>query len=137
LARLSWKDEDGQRHYHDGKVADEFALNKTTAREFLKKRMKEQRNRKLVVGSCAEDLTYADLRALLIADYEIQSYKSLLTAKDHKTRYLPSLKHLDNFFGAKDGRPAKTNGRIRSIGSGQIRSQERLGGLHYRYDGAA
>jgi integrase len=69
--------------------------------------MEEQRNRKLIVGSSVEDLTYIDLRSLLIADYEIQGYKSLLTAKDRKTRYLSSLKHLDNFFGAKAGRPAK------------------------------
>jgi len=104
--RFSWTDDCGQKHTHDEKIEGDN-ISKGAAQELLKKRMEEQRNRKLVVGTSVEDLTYADMRALLLADYEIQGYKSLLTARDHKTRYLSSLNHLDEFFGAKDGRSAK------------------------------
>lgn len=85
------------------KVHDEKAPGNTkaAAQELLKKRYAEIINGEFSVGSDAEHLRYEDLRAGLLRYYEVNGKKSLLTAKDGKTKYLSGLNHLDKFFAGR------------------------------------
>ncbi len=93
--KFIWKDDFGIRHVFD-KRAEGTGVNKTIAQEQLKKRMAEAKSQKLFTD--VEDLTYKNLRAGLISDYEEKGHKSLLTKKDG-TKYISSLNHVDDFFG--------------------------------------
>jgi len=95
--KFTWIDEKGIRRIHDKRVPG-LKVNKSIAQQFLQKRMAEAKAYKLVPN--AEELTYENLRAMLIANYEEKGHASLLVAKDG-SRYISSLSPLDDFFAGR------------------------------------
>jgi integrase len=86
------------RKVYDEKLPDGWQNTKTAAREFLKQKWTEIRAGQFVAG--ANKLRYTDLRDGLLRYYEVNGMKTLLTARDGKTRYISGQSHLDNFFEA-------------------------------------
>jgi integrase len=71
---------------------------KMTAEDFLRKQMDDVRNKGLAPLSDLRRITYADLRAGLLANYEERGNKSLMTRADG-TDTIMGLPQLDSFFG--------------------------------------
>lgn len=95
--KFTYTDEKGIRRVHDEKVSG-IGVNKSISQEFLKKQMAEAKAYKLIPNS--EQLTYENLRDMLIANYEEKGYTSLLVAKDG-SKYISSLSPLDDFFAGR------------------------------------
>jgi integrase len=95
--KFTCTDETGIRRVHDKKVPG-IGVNKAIAQEFLKKRMAEAKAHRLITNS--EELTYEQLRTMLVANYEEKGHKSLLVAKDGR-KYISSLTPLDIFFAGR------------------------------------
>jgi integrase len=77
---------------------------KMEAEDFLRKQMDDVRNKGLAPLSDLRKITYGDLRAGLLADYEARGNKSLLTRADG-TDTIMGLPQLDEFFGFDESNP--------------------------------
>lgn len=79
-------------------------ITKMEAEDFLRKQMDDVRNKGLAPLSDLRKITYADLRAGLLANYEEKGNKSLRTRADG-TDYVMGLPQLDEFFGYDENNP--------------------------------
>lgn len=90
------------RYRWNGKLYDQMVPadrpnSKAAAQEFLKQCFAKHTNGEFA-DKDADKLRYTDLRDSLLRYYEVNGKKSLLIARDGKTRYLSGQSHLDRFF---------------------------------------
>jgi putative transposase len=106
-------------------VAKKLGIHRRMVREAVLRAVPVERKtpvRERCVGSCRRDLL---AHIVALNERHLRRLRSEYVRYHHEDR---------THLGLEKGTP---DGRIRSLASGRVLAQERLGGLHHRYDRAA